>query len=116
MGRYFAPHPVTRELDDIVCRRHPHGQGWYTVYVGDFLIGTAVSQSGGSWSAISDADPGMLRGFRSCDGFRRRWDAIEFLLRACGSRREETPTPMVSSAGTPIADRKVNCITSERCI
>lgn len=98
MGRYFAPQPLTRELGDIACRRHPHGRGWYTVYVGDFLIGTVASQSGGSWSAISGASPELLRGFRSCEGFRRRWDAIEFLLRACGSRQEVVVDAAVQSA------------------
>jgi hypothetical protein len=96
MGKYSAPHPVTGDLKDIVCRRH--GPGWYTVHVGDYLAGLAVAQSFGGWSAVSHADPEMLRGSRSCDGFRRRWDAIVFLLRACGSHRAAL---MPSGTGSP---------------
>lgn len=104
MSRYSAISPLTGRYEDIVCRRRQANEGWYSVFVGKFLIGSAIAGgvSHGGWTAISDVSADSLVGFRMVGGFRTRWDAIEYLLRACGIHKdrrleeEGSPEPLMT--------------------
>lgn len=102
MSRYFAVDPLTGKYGDIVCRRHPQGPQWYSVTVGTFPIGSVVAIGNHGWDAISDVGVEMLRGQRSVQGFRTRWDAIEYLLMACGIHDRHDRYPRSETEGTPI--------------
>lgn len=85
MSKYYAKDPTTEQFASIVCHQHKHPdfRQWYTVTVGETTVGQVIHAGRDGWVAISYAQT-TLRGLRKVEGFRTRWQAIVYLLRAYG--------------------------------
>lgn len=82
MSRFAAISPITGKFEDIVWRHSPWGPEWSDVMLGDWRMGMLSRSSYDGWTAIAEGRQDDLAGLRSVKGFRTRWHATEYLLRA----------------------------------
>lgn len=88
MSKYYAKDPATGEYASITWPALRQGtqpqRSWYYVHVGQTRIGIVALLAPDGWDAISTAGTSRLCGLRRVSGFRTRWGATEYLLRAYG--------------------------------
>ncbi len=73
----------TKTVEDVTCQvwKHPSFGSAYNVTLGRRSIGQVHAGRGSGWTAISSAVGADLVGLSRVEGFKRRADAIEYLLR-----------------------------------